>query len=607
MPYSARFLLEGVFGDSPILIMINDKGKEFLDLLVARNIITQEKEDELEQFLSGSEKSLENVLVDEKILNSEEIVELKAELAGMIYKDISGLAVPEEALSVIPYEVAQNYKIACFEKKGNKIKVGLVDPYNSLAIEAVNFLVKEQNFVVEFCLISEENLDNLFNKYRNLQNEISTALESKAKESGELESIAEGKDEETIDESVTSAPVARIVSVIIRHAVEEKASDIHIEPMPKETRVRYRVDGLLRTSLILPKSIQSAVVGRIKVLAKLKIDETRIPQDGRIRLLINKREIDFRISVMPLLGDEKVVMRVLDMGRGIPTLEELGYDEHALKIIHTTLEKTFGVFLITGPTGSGKSTTLASALNILNQEDINIITLEDPIEYFIKGANQSQIRPNIGYTFATGLRSILRQDPDIVMVGEIRDNETAELCINAGLTGHFVLSTLHTNSAMDVVPRLIDMKVEPFLLASTLKSMVAQRLARRICSNCKQKTEVEPEVIEQVKRDLAKVSPVMLQKCLPGVKTLDDIDENFFFKGAGCVHCKNTGYQGRIAILEIIEVNSKIQEMILNPQKIIREDDVRSTQEFVTIREDGVIKALQGFTTLQEVYRVIQE
>lgn len=578
-----------------------------MDLLVARNIITQDKEDELVQTLEGTEKSLDNILTDEKILNSEEIVELKAGLAGMAYRDISGVAVPEEALSVIPYEVAQNYRIACFEKKGNKIKVGLVDPYNSRAIEAVNFLVKEQNFVVEFCLISEENLDNLFNKYRNLQNEISTALESKAKEAGELESIEEGKEEETIDESVTSAPVARIVSVIIRHAVEEKASDIHIEPMPKETRVRYRVDGLLRTSLILPKSIQSAVVGRIKVLAKLKIDETRIPQDGRIRLLINKREIDFRISVMPLLGDEKVVMRVLDMGRGIPTLEELGYDDHALQIIHNTIKKTFGLFLITGPTGSGKSTTLASALNILNREDINIITLEDPIEYFIKGANQSQIRPNIGYTFATGLRSILRQDPDVVMVGEIRDNETAELCVNAGLTGHFVLSTLHTNSAMDVVPRLVDMKVEPFLLASTLKSMVAQRLARRICSNCKKKMEVEPEVIEQVKRDLAKVSPAMLQKCLPGVKTVQDIDGNFFFEGKGCVHCKNTGYQGRIAILEIIEVNSKIQEMILNPQKIIREDDVRSTQDFVTIREDGVIKALQGFTTLQEVYRVITE
>lgn len=578
-----------------------------MDLLVDKKILAPGKKAELEESLANTEKTLEDVLIEEKILSSEEIVALKAELAGMAYRDIGNILVSEGSLGVIPFEVAQNYKIACFEKEGNKIRVGLIDPYNSRAIEAVNFLAKEQNLEVEFYLISEENLNNIFNRYRTLSKEISTALESKAKETGELEAIDEGKTEELVEESVTSAPVARIVSVIIRHAVEEKASDIHIEPLPKETRVRYRVDGLLRTSLILPKSIHSAVVGRIKVLAKLKLDETRIPQDGRIRLMINKKEIDFRISVMPLLGEEKIVMRVLDLGRGIPTLEELGYDDHAMKIVLKTIKKTFGLFLITGPTGSGKSTTLAAVLNILNREEINIVTLEDPIEYFVKGTNQSQIRPNIGYTFANGLRSILRQDPDVVMVGEIRDNESAELCVNAGLTGHFVLSTLHTNSAMDVVPRLVDMKVEPFLLASTLKSMVAQRLARRICTNCKQALKVDPGVIQQVKKELAKVPPYMLQERLPGIKTVEDIDESFFYVGAGCPHCKNSGYQGRIAILEIIDVNDKIQEMVLNPKKIIREDDVRESQEFITIKEDGIIKALQGLTTLQEVYRVIQE
>jgi type IV pilus assembly protein PilB len=587
--------------------MLNDKGREFLDLLVAKKIIAEDKKAELVEFLSGTDKTLEDELITEKILSSEEIVALKAEAAGMAYRDISDVIVAEDALSVIPFEVAQNYRIACFEKIGDKIKVGLVDPYNSRAIEAVNFLAKEQGLEVEFFLVSEENLNAIFNKYRTLSKEISTALETKAKEAGELETIDEGKTEELAEESVTSAPVARIVSVIIRHAVEEKASDIHIEPMPKETRVRYRVDGLLRTSLILPKSIHGAIVGRIKVLAKLKLDETRIPQDGRIRLLINKKEIDFRISIMPLLGEEKVVMRVLDLGRGIPSLEELGYDDHAMKIILKTIKKTFGLFLITGPTGSGKSTTLAAVLNILNREEINIVTLEDPIEYFVKGTNQSQIRPNIGYTFANGLRSILRQDPDVVMVGEIRDNESAELCVNAGLTGHFVLSTLHTNSAMDVVPRLVDMKVEPFLLASTLKSMVAQRLARRICPNCKAALAVEPEVVKQVREELSKVPTYMLQERLKGVKTVEDIDESFFFHGTGCAHCKNTGYQGRIAILEIIDVNDKIQEMILNPRKIIREEEVRSSQEFITIKEDGIIKALQGYTTLQEVYRVIQE
>jgi type IV pilus assembly protein PilB len=587
--------------------MIDQKGKDFLTLLVGKNVLTQEKADELVESLAEKEKTVEESLIEEKILGSEKIVELKAEMANIAYRDISNFSVSEKALNVIPFEVAQNYKIACFDKDGSKIKVGLIDPYNSRAIEAVNFLVKEQGLEVEFYLISEENLNNIFNQYRNLEKEISTALESKAKESSELENIQGNKTEELIDESVATAPVAKIVSVIIRHAVEEKASDIHIEPMPKETRVRYRIDGLLRTSLILPKSIHDSVVGRIKVLAKLKIDETRIPQDGRIRLLVNKREVDFRISVMPLLGEEKVVMRILDLGKGIPTLEELGYGPEALEIINRTIKKTFGVFLITGPTGSGKSTTLASVLNMLNSEEVNIVTLEDPIEYFIKGANQSQTKPNIGYTFASGLRSILRQDPDIVMVGEIRDNETAELCVNAGLTGHFVLSTLHTNSAMDVVPRLVDMKVEPFLLASTLKAMVAQRLARRICPKCKKNAKISPELINEVKKSLKKVPLDVLKKRLKGVESLQDITESFFFEGEGCVNCKGTGYVGRVAILEIIDVNEKIQEMMLAPDKIIREDDVRLSQEYVTMLEDGIFKSLQGITTIQEVYRVIQE
>jgi type IV pilus assembly protein PilB len=587
--------------------MIDEKGREFLKLLVKKKVITEAKSAELAESAGETEKTVEDILLEQKILKSEEIVALKAELAGMAYIDISSLTIGEDALNVIPFEAAQNYKIACFEKAGDKIKIGLIDPYNNRAFEAVNFLVKEQNFEVEFYLISEDNLNNIFNQYRNLEKEISTALESKAKETGEMETIEEGRTEELVEESVSSAPVARIVSVIIRHAVEEKASDIHIEPLPRETRVRYRIDGLLRTSLILPKSIHNALVGRIKVLAKLKIDETRIPQDGRIRLMINKKEIDFRISVMPLLGEEKVEMRILDLGKGIPTLEELGYTFRALDVVKETIKKTFGLFLITGPTGSGKSTTLAAVLNMLNKEEVNIITLEDPIEYYVKGANQSQIKPVIGYTFASGLRSILRQDPDIVMVGEIRDNETAELCINAGLTGHFVLSTLHTNNAIDVVPRLIDMKVEPFLLASTLKTMVAQRLARRICQNCKRKAKIAPELIERIKGELKKVPFYMIEERIKAVKSLNDINESLFYEGAGCSHCKSSGYAGRIAILEIIDVNEKIQEMIMDTTKIMREEDIRSNQEYITMKEDGIIKAMQGLTTIQEVYRVIAD
>jgi type IV pilus assembly protein PilB len=527
----------------------------------------------------------------------------------MAYRDTSESVVSEAALNVIPFEVAQNYKIACFEKSGSQIKVGLVDPYNSKAIEAVNFLAQEQGLEVEYYLISEENLNNLFTQHRNLEKEISTALETKAREGVDTSEIMEEDSNQdlSIDENVTTAPVARIVSVIIRHAVEEKASDIHIEPLSRETRVRYRVDGLLRTSLILPKSIHPAVIARIKVLSKLKLDETRVPQDGRIRLMINKKEIDFRISVMPLMGEEKVVMRILDLGKGIPTLEDLGYAHRSLSVIKENIKKTFGLFLITGPTGSGKSTTLASVLNMLNDEEVNIVTLEDPVEYYVKGANQSQIRPNIGYTFASGLRSILRQDPDIVMVGEIRDNETAELSIHAGLTGHFVLSTLHTNNAVDVVPRLLDMKVEPFLLASTLNTIVAQRLARRICVNCKRRAKISPELLQKIREEMRVIPQYMIKERLKGVETVEDITEDMFYEGEGCPHCKNTGYSGRVAVVEVIDVNEKVREMIMDPKLLLSDEVIRNNQDYITMKEDGYIKVLQGFTTVQEVLRVIQD
>lgn len=289
------------------------------------------------------------------------------------------------------------------------------------------------------------------------------------------------------------------MSVIIRHAIEGGASDIHIEPMSDESRVRYRIDGMLHNSLTLPKDIHPAIIARIKVLADLKLDESRSPQDGRIRLTINNREVDFRVSSMPLLSQEKVVMRVLDSSKGIVSLDKLGFVGQTAEVLNTSFKKTSGIMLVTGPTGSGKSTTLYSLLSILNNEERNIITLEDPIEYQLKGINQSQIRAEVGFTFASGLRSILRQDPDIIMVGEIRDNETAELAIHSALTGHLVLSTLHTNDALGTIARLLDMKVEPFLLSSVLNLALAQRLARRICTYCTVQAQIEPNFMASIK------------------------------------------------------------------------------------------------------------
>ena len=587
-----------------------DTREQLLNLLIEKNIVTAE---DLEKFkkLATLDKTIEDILVEEEILNTEKIVELNAEIAGIAYQDITSLVVSDEALDVIPFEVAKNYKIACFAKTGNDIKIGLIDPYNSKAIEAVNFLVKDQGLEVEYYLISDDSIKKIFNKYKNLESEISTALENRAKSNKKSNTIDTGTennaDVDGLQEGADIAPVVRIVSVIIRHAVEEKTSDIHIEPMQKQTRVRYRIDGLLRTSLILPKSIHSSIVGRIKVLAKLKLDETRIPQDGRIRLIVNKKEVDFRVSIMPLMGEEKVVMRILDPGKGIPGLEDLGYGCRSLRIIKENIKKTFGLFLVTGPTGSGKSTTLASVLNLLNNEDVNVATLEDPVEYYIKGANQSQINPAIKYTFANGLRSLLRQDPDVIMVGEIRDEETAELSINAGLTGHFVLSTLHTNSAIDVLPRLFDMKVEPYLLGSTLNTVVAQRLARKVCNDCKKKFDIADDILENVKKELRKVPENIIKERLADIGGIENINKSMFYKGEGCSHCRRTGYSGRIAIVEIIDINDGIKEVIMNTSKILSEEDVIKNQDFITMKQDGIIKALQGVTTIQEVLRIIQD
>ena len=371
--------------------------------------------------------------------------------------------------------------------------------------------------------------------------------------------------------------------------------------MQKESRVRYRIDGILHTSLILPKTIHNSVVGRIKVLADLKLDETRMPQDGRIRVNINNREIDLRISVMPLLEEEKVVMRILDVTKGAPTLENLGFMGPGLKIILKNLKKNDGIFLVTGPTGSGKSTTLFSVLTSLNKEGINISTLEDPVEYYVKGVNQSQVKPEIGFTFASGLRSLLRQDPDVIMVGEIRDNETAELGIHAGLTGHFVLSTLHTNDALGAIPRLLDMKVEPFLLGSTLNVILAQRLARKICEHCKIEQKLPLDIVEEVKKELEITPAAVIKQMLPDF----DIKKIKFYRGSGCARCGSTGYTGRVALAEALDVNDEIKEIIMDNKKNITLDDLVKNQNFITMKQDGIIKALLGLTTMEEILRTV--
>jgi type IV pilus assembly protein PilB len=582
-----------------------NKSEELLRLLVAKNLLPALKAEEIKAKL-GAAFDLKDYLVKNKLIDPEKLAEMEAGLFNLPYKKLVDEDVLDEVLNVIPKEVAKNYGLVCFERVGSSIKIGLTKS-DFKAIEAINFFTMEQGLKAEFYFISRHSFEDVFKQYDKMEEEISSALEVKAKNEGEEILQVKQESSETInDEDANSAPVAKIVSVIIRHAVESRASDIHIEPYEKESRVRYRIDGILHTSLALPLNIHNAVVARIKVLAKLKLDETRIPQDGRIRLLINGHEIDFRISTLPLANFEKVVMRILDSSKGTPILEDLGFNNHSLVLIRRGIKKTMGIVLVTGPTGSGKSTTLYAILSILNQEGVNISTLEDPIEYQIKGINQSQVKPKIGYTFATGLRSFLRQDPNIIMVGEIRDDETAELSIHAGLTGHLVLSTLHTNDALGGILRLLDMKIEPFLLASTLKTIIAQRLVRRLCNYCRKEVPLAPDVLADCLADIRSLPAADFKQEFPKLTSPDELATAKTYAPVGCPRCSNTGYMERVCISESIEINEMIKDMIVNRQHELNLGAIMKSQDFVSMKQDGSIKILKGITNIDEVTRVVE-
>ncbi|MFH0856724.1 MAG: GspE/PulE family protein [bacterium] len=578
--------------------MFASNKKKFEDYLLGKGIISKDIYDRYK--VSGND-SPDGFILDNKILDEENLAKIKADYLGVNYIDLTGKKIDHEFLQIIPQEVAGNYKIVCFEKNGDEVKVGLADTESFKAVEAVDFLAKENNFTIEYFVISNNSFKFAMRQYETLKKEMNQLLDI-AQEEHDKEAMEEKEETPGIEEVIKGAPVSKMVSVILRHAVEGNASDIHIEPSGDKTRVRYRIDGMLGTSLILPSYIHSTVVARIKILSNLKIDGSRIPQDGRMRLIVDNKTIDFRVSTMPLTGKEKVVMRILDTSGGVLTLEQLGFNERQIKIISKNIGKPTGMVLVTGPTGSGKSTTLYSILYSVNKECVNIITLEDPVEYTMEGINQSQINPAINYTFATGLRAILRQDPNIVMVGEIRDGETAELAVHAALTGHSVFSTLHTNDAVGSIPRLLDMKVESFLLSSTLNAIIAQRLVRKICSYCKEEITVSSELEENIRKIL---------KDAPGCDIPQNIDINgklIFYRGKGCGKCGNTGYKGRSVISEILDITDEVKKLIAEGfHDIEKIEKVLKEQNMLLIKQDGFIKALEGKTSLEEIMRVTKE
>ncbi len=570
--------------------------QQLIAALKERKLLTSEQAAELPPAALADAAALETAVRSSGLVSEEAVTQVKAELFNLPYVDLVGRQIPSNVLHLIPQTVAENYQMAAFERTPTELRVALADPQNFKAVEAVDFLAQEKNAIARYYLASAKGLRQVLRQYGELTKEAAAALANVSAEEHNVE-LQTRVTEKDLQEVVKSAPVSKMVLVIIRYAIDGRASDIHIEPQPHATRVRYRIDGILRTTLRLPRYIHASMVARVKVLANLKLDETRKPQDGRIRLTIDGRDIDFRVSTLPVYEGEKVVMRVLDASLKIPTLSELGFTAPHQALIQQAIAKPNGLLLLTGPTGSGKTTTLYTILTRLNQEGVNIVTLEDPVEYSMDGVSQSQINLDVGYSFASGLRSILRQDPNIIMLGEIRDTESAELVTHASLTGHLVLSTLHTNDAFGAVPRLLDMGVEPFLLASTINCVVAQRLARRICRHCLTRAEVTPAILDQLKAEAAAIPEAHWPSGLIRAKPR-------FSRGQGCSRCATTGYLGRVAVAEVIAFTPELRELItagFRPKEVASQ---LATQQYVSLRQDGLLKVLQGLTTLEELFRV---
>lgn len=513
-------------------------------------------------------------------------------------------SVSREVLLLIPEDSARKYGMVPFKKEQEVLSVAMVNPQDFEALNVLRFLAEKERLGIEVYLASERVFNDIAKAYTGTDVALKDAILSLKKDEDNIAAREEEQNKKKSNDVdiFQDAPIAKLVEVIVKHAVDGRASDIHIEPIEGSYRVRFRVDGLLRADLIFPREVGRAVISRIKILANLKIDENRKPQDGRFRFESKEGTVDLRVSSLPVMEGEKIVMRVLEKNSGVSDLEHLGLWGRNRAVLESKIREPFGIILITGPTGSGKSTSLYAFLQILNKEDRNIITLEDPIEYFMEGINQSQVRPEIGYTFANGLRSILRQDPNVIMVGEIRDSETAELAIHAALTGHLVLSTLHTNDAIGAIPRLVDMGIEPFLLSSSLQVVAAQRLVRRICEHCHMEVALSKSQTQMVKEmfELIPEEEVLAYGLKPNQPIV-------VHQGKGCDKCGLTGYKGRIALYETVAVDVTMRDIIADKrgnEAAVKEAAL--AQKMLSMRQDGILKVLKGITTLAEVERVTE-
>src|SRR3989344_3449865 len=577
------------------------KRKTFEEFLISERLLTAKQLADIHLEQAKNRQTLDQAAAALKILDEEKLTRARANFFHLPYVDLRGQALAKDALAIVSKETLENYQFLPFAKDKNLLKVALTDPADLRALEALEFLAQKNKYRIELYLVSKSGYQDALRRLRTVSVEVSealTAIKQKEQEK-EKKKTPEGVPVVETRKLAEEAPITKIVDVVISHAITARASDIHIEPQENDLRIRYRIDGVLHSSLVVPKVVHPAIVSRIKILSNLKIDEQRVPQDGRFHMDIEKRSIDFRVSTLPTVNGEKVVLRILDKSGGVPTLDDLGLSGMKALRLRENITKSHGMLLVTGPTGSGKSTTLYAVLNILNKIGVNIVTLEDPVEYFIGGVNQSQINPDIGLTFASGLRSILRQDPNIIMVGEIRDRETAELAVHSSLTGHLVFSTLHTNDAVGAIPRLVDMGIENFLLTASLNLVMAQRLVRKICSGCRKETPVPDEMRDMIKSELKDI-PADEAKGL-------DLKNIKMYAGKGCRLCGNSGYAGRIAIFEVLPVSEKIKNSILNSDSYSKLQELAQSEGMIAMKQDGLIKVIKGVTTIEEVARVTKE
>jgi len=567
------------------------QNRTITDILLQEKIIDLDQYTQLKSEATNKGIDIDKLTLSNKVVTEEKYYEARAKLINVPFASALTIPFSPEALSFIPKTIAERFESVPFayDKDKNSISIIMSNPAD---LEAINFIRQKTGLSLNvFQGVPSEINNAIHNQYTiGLVGEVKEALAETEKMN-----IVRTFTKENISEVIKEAPIAKIVSTILEYAVKSRASDIHIEPQEDRVRVRYRIDGILYERLSLPKPVQEAVISRIKILSDLKIDEHRSPQDGRFNFIYGNQEVDLRVSVLPIVFGEKIVLRLLRKSGGIPTLPDLGLRGSSLKNLETSILRPHGIIIVCGPTGSGKTTTLYSVLSKLNTTRVNISTLEDPVEYQITGTNQVQVNPDVGLTFATGLKSFLRQDPNIILVGEIRDKETTELAIQAALTGHLVFSTLHTSSAAGALPRLLDMGAETFLLASTMTAIMGQRIARKICAKCK--TEYTP----------AKELVVEMRKILGDLMTQKTDQEIKLYKGKGCDTCENTGYFGRVGVYEVMVITEKISKLVLQKSDSFTIEEEAKKEGMITMKQDGYLKVLEGVSTIDEILRVAQE